>query len=150
MHILLDLIPFDIEARSVGAEYRVRGIVQICLRVVAQLGHHLIGIVTGGVAVKRHLQPSLALGVGCQGFGIVFQLRRRDLTLQGGQGTALLRRLHFPGHGPQVGNGPPHLGCGQGQHQIVPGFQQYGLCLHQPLAHRPVGCLTEVTAFGVL
>ena len=54
------------------------------------------------------------------------------------------------GHGPQIPDGPAHLGLGQAQTEVVIGLQQDALRLHQPLAQGPVGGLAKVAAFGVL
>ena len=95
-------------------------------------------------------QPSQALGVGRHLGGVVFELRCRDLSFQDGLGALGLRWLHGASHGPDVRNGPADLGRGHRQPEIIPGLQQNGLGLHQPLAHRPIGGLPEVSAFGVL
>ena len=55
MHIVFDLIPFHIEARPVGAEYGVRGVVQIAFRVVTTFHNDSLSIVARGVAVQGKL-----------------------------------------------------------------------------------------------
>ena len=150
MHIIFDLAPFYREACAVGTEYGIRGIFQICLRVVSCRRHHRLLVVAGGVAQKAQLELPLSLGVGRHLLGIVPQLRGRHLPGEDGVFPAVFRRLRQSPHGPDVGDGPTHLGGGHNQGKPIPGFQEPGLCLHQSLAHRPVGCLAEVAPFCVL
>ena len=81
MHIVFDLIPFHKESGAVGAEYAVRGVFRVRLRVIAQLGHHFLRVVAGKIPVEGQLQPPPALGIGCQSFGVVPNLGGRHLPL---------------------------------------------------------------------
>ena len=49
-----------------------------------------------------------------------------------------------------IPHGPAQIGGGHLQPEGVPGLQQDTLRRHQALAHRPVGGLAEIAAFGVL
>ena len=150
VHILLHLVPGHVEARPVGAEHGIRGVLHIRLRIVVLLGNHRFRIVADLVAPQRQLQPTQPLGIGRHGLGIIPNLRRRNLTPKDGEIFHRLRRLHLTTHGSDIRNPPSDLLRGQGQFKIVPGFQQEGFRLHKPLAHRPIGGLPEVAAFRVL
>ena len=149
MHIVLHLIPPDVKARSMGAEDRIRGVVQIAFRVVTTFRNDSLGIVAGSVAAQGKLKPSQSLGIGRQGFRVVLHLGGGHQPPEGGQGAGSLRGLELPAHGPDVGDAPADLLGGHRENKVVPRFQQHGFCLHQPLPHRPVGGLPEVAALGV-
>lgn len=146
----LDLAPLHVVARPVGAEHRVRRVVHVPLRVVAQSGDHLIGVVAGGVAAGGAAQPSPATGVGGHLPAIVPQARHRGGAGEHAQRPGGLRRAGLPAHALEVGQGPAHLLRGQLQPEVVPRLQQDALRLHEALAHRPVGGLPEVAPLGVL
>ena len=150
VHIVPHLIPLDVEARPVGAEYGIRGVVHIRFRVVASFRDHRFGVVAGGVAVESQLQAAQPLGVGRQGLGIVLHLGGGHQPPEGGQAAAGLRGLKLPAHGPDVGDAPANLLRGHRENKVVPGLQQHGSGLHQPLPHRSVGGLPEIPALGVL
>ena len=133
-----------------GAEHRVRRVVHVPLRVVAQSGDHLIGVVAGGVAAGGAAQPSPATGVGGHLPAIVPQARHRGGAGEHAQRPGGLRRAGLPAHALEVGQGPAHLLRGQLQPEVVPRLQQDALRLHEALAHRPVGGLPEVAPLGVL
>ena len=100
--------------------------------------------------MEGQLEASPSLGVGCHSFGIVLYLRRGNQTLQGRKAAGCLRGIKFAAHGADVGDGAPDLLRGHGQGKVVPGFQQNGLRLHQPLPDSAVGRLAKIAAFGVL
>ena len=133
-----------------GAEDRVRGVFQICLRVIAGSCDHRLAVVAGGIALETQLQSPPPLGVGCQYFGVILHLGGRHQPPQGGQPTGGLRRFKFAAHGTDVGNGSANQLRGSGDGKGIPGFQQYRFGLHQALPHRPIGGLPEVAALGVL
>ena len=80
MHIVFDLIPLDVEAGAVSAENRVGGIFEIRFGIIICRGDDGLGIVAGGVATERDLQPALTLRIGGHHIGIVSQLRCRNLS----------------------------------------------------------------------
>ena len=149
VHIVPHLIPFHIEARPVGAEYGIRGILHIRFRVVAGFRNDSFRVVAGGVAVEGQLEPPQALCIGGKGFGVVLHLGGGHQSPERGQAAHRLRGFKFPAHGPDIGDAPADLFRGHRENKVVPGFQQHGFGLHQPLPHRPVGGLPEIAALGV-
>ena len=85
VHIVHHLIPFHVEARPVGTEYGIRGVVQIRFRVVGAFRDHRFRVVAGGVAVQSQLQTAQPLGVGRQSFGIVLHLGGGHPPPEGGK-----------------------------------------------------------------
>ena len=150
VHIVHHPIPFHVEARPMGTEYGIRGIVQIRFRVVGAFRDHRFRVVAGGVAVEGQLQTAQPLGVGRQRFGVVLHLGCGHQPPECGQTAAGFRSLKLAAHGPDIGDAPAGLLGGHRENKVVPGFQQHGFGLHQPLPHRPVGGLPEVAALGVL
>ena len=149
MHVGRNLLPFYGETGPVGAENRIRRVLQIRLGVIAQRLHHLLLVPAGDVAAGRAAEPSASPGIGCHSCGIVAQSRNRNRAGENGQ-VFLLLLGKSGGHGPQVSDGPAQLCLGEGETEAVAGLQQDALGLHQALAHGPVGGLPEVASLCVL
>ena len=82
VHMLLDLMPFYVEAGTVGAEYGIGGVLDVGLRVVGRSGDDILWIVAGLVAPQTDLEPSPTLGVGGQRVGVIPKLRCGNLAGQ--------------------------------------------------------------------
>ena len=150
MHVGAHLVPLHCNAGAVGTEHRVRRVVRVPLRVIAQGGYHARLISAGSVAPRGAEQPALAPGIGGHLSPVVPQPLHR-----GPAGEHCLLPLALWGrrlapHPLDVGQGPPQAGGGQLQPEVVPRLQQDALRLHQPLPHRPVGGLAEVAPLGML
>ena len=150
MHIVLDLVPLDVDPRPMGAEHGICRVLHIALGVIAQLRDHRPRLRAGLVAVASQAQPPPPPGVGHQFLHIAVHGRHRGGAPQQHQLPRLLRRVKFSVHGPHIADGPADLFLGHRHLKAVPGLQQQALRLHQPLAHRTVGGLAEVPALGVL
>ena len=150
MHIILDLVPLDVDPRPVGAEHRVRRVLHVALRIVADGGDHRLRLRARLVAVASQAQPPPPPGVGHQLLHIAVHGRHRGGAAQQRQLPRLLRRFKFSVHGPHIVDGPADLLLRHCHLKAVPGLQQPALRLHQSLAHRPVGGLAEVPALRVL
>ena len=144
------LVPPHCVSPAVGAEHRVRCVLHIPLRVIANGGDYRGGVRAGAVSPQRAQQPSLPPGVSGHLPGVVPHGGHGGGTGEHSLLTHRLRRRDLPFHSLKVTDGPARLGGGQLQTEIVPGLQQHALRPHQSLAHRPVGGLAEVSALGVL
>ena len=150
------LFPRHDEARAVGAEDRIGGVVQVMLRLIARRLDDLRRVVAGAVAVQRQAQVSPAPAVahhlhrvaahGCH--------RRKAgesgrLAVGGGLG-----RVEAALHPLDVAHGPADVLRRHFQPEGIPRLEELGLfdlvCHHQALPHGAVGGLTEVAALGVL
>ena len=150
MHIIGHLIPLHGETGAVGAEDGVRRVFHIRFRVVAKGFRYCFLVMTGQISPEGQLQPAATLGVGSNLIRVIAQFRGRNQSFQNGHGTNSFRRVKIAAHGSDIGDGTTHHFRGQGQGEIIPGFQQNGFCLHQTLTDSPVSGLAEVAAFGVL
>ena len=150
MHMQGYLVPLHVEARTVAAEHRIRGVFHIPLRVVAGgFDDHLrvgAGAVSGGGQAQTPPPP----GVGVHLRRVVPQCGGGGGTGEQGGDAVVLRGGQLCAHALQVGHGAAQTVGGQLQTELVPRLQQHALGLHQPLPHRPVGGLTEIPALGVL
>ena len=150
MHIVFDLVPLHVEARPVGAEDGIGGVLRVRLRVIPGRGNNSLLIVAGGIAMQGNLKSALSLGVGGDHLRIVSQLRRGHGAFQDGKASRVLRGIEPAAHAADVRDGTSHRGGGECQGEIVPRLQQDGLRLHQPLPDGPVGGLPHIAALGVL
>ena len=95
-------------------------------------------------------KPASAPAVGGHLHGVVVERCNRSSAADQAHAAQLLRSLKAARAGADVGDGAAHLLGGDLQAEVVPGLQQTGSCLHQPLPHSPICCLAEVAALGVL
>ena len=150
VHEVLHLVPLDVDARAVGTEYGIRGIVRVALRVITDLFDDFRGVVTGEIALEAAGEPPAAFGIGKQLLLIVLHLRdRRGAREQQGV-HAVCGTFEFRVHGLDVADGAADAFGRYFQAEAVPGFQQHVSRLHQSLAHGPVRRLAEIAALGVL
>ena len=145
-----DIVPLHREARAVAAEDGVRRVVQIPLRVVAQLLNDLPGVVAALIAPEGAAQPAPAAGIGGDILPVFPHLRHRRAAGEQGQIPRRLGRVKPPAHLLHVGHGASQALPRQLQAEVVPRLQQHALRPHQALADRTVGGLAEVAALCVL
>ena len=156
MHVAAHLLPGHHKARPVGAEHRVRRVVQIMLRLVAHGLDDFLRIVAGAVALQRQAHAATATGVADHLHGITAHGGGGGFARQGGclAVGAGLRRVKATLHPLDVIHGTAQVLGRDFQPERIPGLQQ--LCFadlighHQALPHRAVSRLPEVTALGVL
>ena len=144
------LVPFDVMSRTVRAEYRVCGVFHIAVRVIADRGDHLVGVVTRLIALQRGTQRSVAVGILHDLFGVI---------AHGGYGSGTcdrrgigvgLRRVKAAMHPCDIRHRPADIFCGNSECKAVDGFEQNAFCRTQSLSHSAVGRLTKITALRVL
>ena len=156
VHMAAHLLPRDYEARTMGAEDRIRRVVEVVFRLVAHSGDDFFGVVAGAVAVQTQVQVSPAPRVAHHVHGVAAHGGGRGRSGQGG-GLAVrggLGRVKAAAHLLNVVHGPAHVFRRELQPEGIPRFEKLRFvdlsCHHQALPHGAVGGLTEIAALGVL
>ena len=106
-----------------GTEYRIAGVFQVPVAVVANGGDDLLGIVADIISRQGADQPSAPLGVGSDFGGIVPQTGYRRPSGENTHFAIGFRRRYGAGQPLQVGHGPAHIFCRHFQTELVPGLQ---------------------------
>ena len=150
MHARRRLVPGDGDAAAMVTEDGRGGILHVAVGIVADFFGHALGVVAGFVAAHGAAQPPAPAGIGGDLLPVVPQSRHRGKACEHGVIVLSLRRVHAAAHALQVGHRPAHALGRQLQPEVVIGFQQDRLGLHQPLTDRAIGRLPEVAALGVL
>ena len=156
VHVAAHLFPGHHEPGPMGAEDRIRRVVEVVFRLVANGRQHLVGVVAGAVAIQRQTQvppaPRVAHhihrvaahrgGWGCAGQGGRLAIRSR------------LGRVEAAAHLLDVVHRTAYILGRKFQPEGVPRLQQLRFVdlrgHHQALPHGAVGRLPEVAALGVL
>ena len=150
MHVFRHPVPLHGEPAAVGAEHGVGGVFQVRLRIVVRGGDHGIGVVAGSVPRRLQGQAAPAAGIGGHLLGVIVEFRHRDPAPQQGHVPGRLRSIEAAAAQAHITDGPAQLLRRHLQPEGVVRLQQAAPGLHQPLAHRPIGGLAEVAAFGML
>ena len=156
MHVAAHLLPGHHKSGPVGAEHRIRRVVEVVFRLIARGLDDLCCIVAGTVAVQRQGQVSPAPGVAHHLHGVAAHGGGRcGAGEQGGIPVGSgLGWVKAAAHVLDIVHGAAHVVRGQLQPEGIPRLQQLGLvdlvCHHQALPDGAVGRLPEVAALGVL
>ena len=105
MHVTAHLVPRHYKASTMGTEHGICGVVQIMLRLVADLCNDLLRVVAGAVAVQRQAQMSPAPGVADHFHGVAAHGRYRRKAGQGGGLRAAFRRVKATLHALDIAHG---------------------------------------------
>lgn len=148
--MLFHLVPFDDGTGSVGAENRVRRVVQVAVRVVPDVGDDLFRVVAGPVALYLEEQAAIPSGVDADLPGVVPHGGDWGGAGEDRAVPQRFRPLKGSVHALDVSHSPADALAGHLQPEGVPGLQQDGFRLFQPLPQGAIGGLTEVAALCVL
>ena len=105
VHVAAHLAPRHYKARTMGAEHRVCGVVQIMLRLVAAFCNDLLRVMTGAVAVQCQAQVSPAPGVADHLHGVAAHGGYRRKAGQGCGLRAAFRRVKAALHALDIAHG---------------------------------------------
>ena len=155
VHMAAHLLPRHHKARTVGAEHRVSGVVQVVFRLIVHCLDDLRRVVAGAVAVQRQVQVSPAPGVADHLHGVAAHSGHRCKTGKGGRLAVRCRlgRVKAALHPLDVAHGAANVLRRHFQPEGIPRLEQLGLfdlvCHHKALPHGAVGGLPEVAALGM-
>ena len=149
MHILWHLIPWNVKSCTMGTEDGSCRILDIALRIITNLFDHCLCVPARFIAAERTGQMSLSSCIGIHFHLIIPHTCNRCISLDRRHLSFCLRCTGLPIHPLNICKCPSDHSRWNFQLKIIIRFQQHTFGLHQSLAHRTVGCLPEIPAFGM-
>ena len=136
--------------RSVRTEYGTAGIIRIRVAVVANGGDYLVVIVTRRVTLERALQPSLSARILNHLTLIVAHGGYRCRTGDNGAVLCGFGRIEVAVHTLNIGHRSSDALNGHLERELKYRLEDNALCRAQTITDCAVGCLTEISALGML
>ena len=149
MHIFRHLIPWNIESCTMGTENRACRVLDVTFRIIAHLFNHCFCIPARFIATECTGQMSLTSCIRIHFHLIIPHTCNRCISLDRRHLSFCLRRTGLPIHPLNICKSSSDHSRWNFQLKIIIRFQQHTFGLHQSLAHRTVGCLPEISAFGM-
>ena len=144
------LVPFYGVTRAVRAEYRVAGIQQIGVGVIAYPLDDLLGVVARLITAESQRDFSRAARISYQLGGIVLHFGHGSRSAEEADVSVLNGLRKASAHALNVVHSLAEVFGGKLDSEVVNRLKQYALCAAQALSDSAVGGLSEISALGVL
>ena len=131
-------------------KHRIGGVFDIGLGAVSDFVYYLLGVGTRLIAADFKRHSALAFCISDKFRVIITHRRNRCISADNRGIPECFGRGKSAAHTVYIGHCTSNRVGGKLNRKPVPRFEKDAFGLHQPLSQSTIGCLTEVTALGML